>query len=132
VRSRLPGTAPDSLPTTFLTGKRAVGMLTSTTGPKLEEFLQLDQVHILAHREDPVLPDSLKVRFKGQKVFLWLFVDDDGRVIMNDLPWSAGGGYPTPVIAELLKHLSAWRFLPAKVQGAPRAAWVDVQYAFPR
>jgi len=79
-----------------------------------------------------VLPDSLKASAKGQRVLVWLFVDDDGRVVMNDLPWSASGPYPTPVIADLLEHLSAWRFLPAKIQGVPRAAWVDVQYAFPR
>ncbi|MEK7331391.1 MAG: hypothetical protein AAB113_11385, partial [Candidatus Eisenbacteria bacterium] len=119
-------------PTVFLTGGRSVGMLTSTAGPKLEEFLQIEQAVILAHREDPVLPDSLKARMNGQKVPLWLFVNDEGRVILNDLPGSAGGGYPTPVIADLLKHLSAWRFLPAKIRGEPHAAWVDVQYAFPR
>jgi tetratricopeptide (TPR) repeat protein len=132
VRSRLSGAAPDSLPTAFLTGKRAVAMLTSSAGPKLEEFLQIEQAAILAHREDPVVPASLTGIMTGQRIPLWLFIDEDGRVILNDLPWSSGIGYPTAVISELLKDFSHWRFLPAKVRGEPRATWVDLQYAFPR
>lgn len=130
-RSRLPGTAPDSLPTRFLTGQRSVGMLTSTAWPKIGDHQQIEQAPLLTHREDPVLSDSLKAA-GGPKVLVWLFVDDQGRVILNDLPWASGGGYPTPVIADLLKHLATWRFQPAKIQGAPRAIWADVQYAFPR
>jgi tetratricopeptide (TPR) repeat protein len=132
VRMRLAGSGPDSLPTAFLTGKRAAGLLTSASGPKLEEFLQLEQVQILAHRQDPVLPDSLKTRLLSQRFLVWLLVDDEGHVVLNDLPWSTADGYPAPVLADLLKNLAAWRFLPGKLEGMPRASWVDIQYAFPR
>ena len=132
VRMRLPGAQPDSLPVAFLTGKREAGLLTSARGPKVEEFLQLEQVQILAHREDPVWPDSLKDRFLTRKFLVWLLVDDDGRVVMNDVPASTGAAFTAPVLADLLKTLAAWRFLPGTLEGVPRAAWVDVQYGHPR
>jgi hypothetical protein len=130
VRSRLPGVAPDSLPTEFVSGERGVGLLTSAIGPKLEEYIQDEEAVSLVHRQDPVLPDSLKARDRP-KIPVWLFVNDKGRVVLNDLPWSAGDGYPTAVIADLLKHFSTWRFQPPKSHGEPHATWVALEYEFP-
>jgi tetratricopeptide (TPR) repeat protein len=132
VRSRLPGAAPDSLPTQVLTGERAVGMLTSTVGPKLEEFVQDEEPVSLVHRQDPDLPDSLRARMVREPIPLWLFVSRDGRVVLQDLPWSSGHGYPTSLVAEVLKHVAAWRFQPAKRHGEPQATWVALRYALPQ
>jgi tetratricopeptide (TPR) repeat protein len=132
VRSRLPGSPPDSLPASFLTGVRSVGILTSPRGPKMEDLPQYDRIPILSHRVDPAFPDSVKAPFVGKRVLLWLFVDDAGHVVLNDLPWATADQYPVPVLTELLKHFAAWQFTPAQTKGVPSATWVDVLYAFPR
>jgi hypothetical protein len=132
VRSRLPGATPDSLPTDFLTGRRVVAMLTSSAGPKLEEFVQADQGVGVTHHEDPVLPDTLSAMMKAQQVPVWLYVDETGRVVLNEVPWSSGHEFPVPVISGLIQTLSRWRFQPATVRGEPRPAWIDFDYVFPR
>ena len=131
VRSRFPGVAPDSLPVRFLTGAREAGVLSSPAGPKLEQFVQLESAAILGHKEDPVLSDSLKQVLRNVRMPLWLLVDRDGRVVLNDLGSVRPGQYPPSLIADLTVRLSRWTFLPPKIHGEPRAAWIDVLYAFP-
>ncbi len=128
VRARLPGTAPDTLPSVFLTGPRAVGMLTSPVGPKLEEYVEMEQAPVLAGKIEPAVPDSLK----GRVLPLWLFVDAQGRVLLDDLPWYPPGTLPTSVVAELTRSLPQWRFRPAIVHGEPHGVWMILQYTFPR
>ena len=132
VRSRLPASAPDSLPSEFLTGPRAVGMLTSRVGPKLEEFVKTEGVPILANMVRPVVPDSLKGRIAARKLKVWLFVDPEGRVILHELPWYPPGLFPTPVVSELVALLPQWSFGAETIRGDPRGVWVDISQTFPR
>jgi tetratricopeptide (TPR) repeat protein len=132
VRSRLPGSAPDSLPSVVLHGSRAAGMLTSAGRPKLEELVVVDQVPIMIRKADPRLSDSLKTAIGNRKLALWVLVDIDGRVILTALPWTPPGGLPTRAVSEVLAQVPHWRFLPANSGGAVLPAWVDMDYAFPR
>lgn len=129
MRSRLPGTRPDSLPATFLTGRRSVAMLISSRGPKLEDVAPSGSFPVLVRVEQPSLPDSLRAKLPAKKILMWLLVDEGGRVVLNDLQSVAT--HDPVAIAELVKKLPDWRFLPARVDDQPRAAWVDVQYGFP-
>jgi tetratricopeptide (TPR) repeat protein len=132
VRSRLPGSAPDTLPATGLTGPRAAGLLTSRAYPKLENEIPVDQVPILAHRAHPAVPDSLKAMIGDRRLRLWLYVDEGGQVPLVEAEWVAGS-FPASVVAELMGLIPVtWRFLPANIKGVPRAMWVDVNYSFPR
>jgi hypothetical protein len=132
VRSRLPGTAPDPLPTGVLTGPREVGMLTSRLAPKAEEHVQLEQAPIIASRTHPAVPDSIKARLLDKRVPLWLFIDADGRVALADLAWYPAETIPTPAVSKLMAVVPTWRFSPARVQGSPRGVWADFSYVFPR
>jgi tetratricopeptide (TPR) repeat protein len=133
VRSRLPGSVPDSLPATALSGPRAVGLLTSRAYPKLEDDIAVDQVPILAHRAHPAVPDSLKAMIGDQRLRLWLYVDEQGQVPLVEVAWAPPGRFPASVVAELIGLIpGTWQFLPANIKGVPRAMWVDVNYSFPR
>jgi Flp pilus assembly protein TadD len=132
LRSRLPGTPPDPLPTGVLTGPREVGMLTSPLAPKVEEYVALEQAPIVASRTHPALPDSIKAQLQGKRILVWLFIDADGRVALADLAWYPAGTIPTPAVSEFMALVPTWRFMPARVQGTPRGVWADFTYAFPR
>jgi tetratricopeptide (TPR) repeat protein len=132
VRSRLPGVAPDPLPGAVLTGVRTVGMLTSRAAPKVEDFTAMEQVPIVAGRSHPAVPDSIKARLADARVFLWLYVDEDGRVALSDLGVEPPAQIPTQILSELMSLLPSWRFLPARVQGRPQGMWADFHYVFPR
>ncbi|HKQ58412.1 MAG TPA: hypothetical protein VJY35_11145 [Candidatus Eisenbacteria bacterium] len=132
VRSRLPGSTPDSLPSEVLHGSRAAGMLTSKQGPKLEDLVVVDQVPIMMRKVDPPLSDSLRAAVKTRKLALWVLVDIDGRVILTALPWSPPGTLPARAVSEVLAQIPNWLFLPANSGGQTLPAWVDMDYAFPR
>ena len=133
LRSRLPGSTPDTLPATVLTGTRAAGLLTSRVYPKLENDIPVEQVPILAHRAHPAVPDSLKAMIGDQRLPLWLYVDEQGQVPLVEAGWVPPGSFPAPVVAELMGLIpGTWRFLPANIKGVPRAMWIDVNYSFPR
>ncbi len=131
-RARLPGSAPDSLPTAFLTGARAPGLLTSPAGPRIEEVVRMDQVPIAAERRQPSVPDSLRGRVTDARLPLWLLIDAEGRVALAEVPWYPSRDFPPALVAELMGLLPSWRFTPAVVAGAPRAVWVELRYGFPR
>jgi len=133
LRSRMPGSAPDSLPTFVLTGPRAVGMLTTRAFPKLEDDVPVDQLPILSTRGRPAVSDSLLAQIGNQRLLLWLYVDEQGGVPLAEVGWYPPGAFPTSVVSELLALIpGTWHFLPADVKGVPCAYWVDVQYAFTR
>ena len=133
LRSRMPGSAPDTLPGQVLTGPRAVGMLTSRAFPKLEDEVPVDQVPILASRAHPTVSDSLRAAIGPRRLLLWLYVDEEGRVPLVELAWYPPGTFPTPVVAELMGLIpNTWHFLPANVKGVPRAYWTDFNYSFAR
>lgn len=131
LRSRLPGTPPDSLPATVLTGVRASAMLVSNALPKPEDEVPLDQAPILAGRAHPAVPDTIRARIGDKHVPLWLYVDETGRVPIVEPGWIAPG-FPASPVADLVALIpGTWRFLPGNVQGVPRAVWIDFNYAFP-
>ena len=132
VRSRLPGTAPDSLPAEFLTGPRAVGMLTSPVGPKLEDHGTMERGPRLVNVIGPQLPDSVMSQMQPRNLKFALFVDPEGRVILHDLPWFPPGTVPTAVVSELAAVLPLWRFEPTTTQGDPRGIWRELSHTFPR
>ena len=107
-------------------------MLTSRNAPKVEDYVAMEQVPIVATRTHPALSDSIRARLQGKGILLWLFVDADGRVALADLSWYPTNAIPTPVVSELMALVPTWRFLPARVEGAPRGVWADFHYVFPR
>jgi hypothetical protein len=132
LRSRLPGTAPEPLPTDVLTGARQVGMLTSRLAPKVEDDVAMDQAPSVAHATHPALPDSIRGRLADKRIPVALFVDAEGRLALADLAWYPTPDIPTPVVSELMALLPTWRFLPARLRGEPLGAWADFTYVFPR
>jgi hypothetical protein len=133
LRSRMPGSVPDSLPTQVLTGPRAVGMLTTRAFPKLEDDVLVDQVPILATRGRPAISDSALAQIDNRRLLLWLYVDEQGGVPLAEVGWYPPGAFPTSAVSELLALIpSTWHFLPANVKGVPCAYWADVNYAFTR
>ncbi|MGH7730573.1 MAG: tetratricopeptide repeat protein, partial [Candidatus Eiseniibacteriota bacterium] len=132
VRSRLPGTAPDSLPSAFLTGPRAVGMLTSPTSPKLEDRVKPERGPRLTNVIMPRLSDSLQSEMLSRNIKVALFVDPEGRVILHELQWYEPGTFPTPVVSEFAAVLALWRFAPRVGEGNPRGTWVELSHVFTR
>lgn len=130
VRSRLPGAVPDSLPAEFLTGPRAVGMLTSRVAPKLEDPVGPVPEPLLVKMIALQVPDSLQR--ENRTIRFWLFVDPEGRVILHDLPWYPPGTFSTSVVSRLAALLPQWGFGPGTTQVNLRGTWVEVLHTFSR
>lgn len=129
VLSRLPGVAPDTLPSELLTGVRRIGLLTSPEGPKLEEFVEMDAPATVEAAADPLAGDSLKPGTRPIKLRLSLLVDERGRVALNDLPVFSSRQVPITKVVSVLASLPQWRFAPAMRHGEPRRSWstIDVE-----
>jgi hypothetical protein len=130
VRSRLPGSPPDSLPGRFLTGRREAAMITSPVGPKIEQFIQLERSVAIMTKLDPVVPDSLKKGLFGLQLPLWVLVDEEGHCVISEIGWIKPGAVAPSVLADLTEKLRYWTFSPAQLHGAPHAVWVDILYQF--
>jgi hypothetical protein len=130
VRSRLPGTPADTLPTEFLTGVRAVGLLTSPLGPKLEEFVQMDLPATILHRGEPRMPDSLMAHHAPVTVDLPVLVDERGRAVLHELPSLPESELPAIAVAALVGSLTEWRFRPAMKNNTPHRVWATVEYNY--
>jgi tetratricopeptide (TPR) repeat protein len=126
VRAGLPGAAPDSLPATFLTGVRRVGMLTSALGPKIEEFVQMDSPASILKREILPLPDSVTRSLPAIELTLPILVDERGRAVLHELPWYDPSVLPAAVVASIVGSLPDWRFRPAMKMGEPHRVWAAV------
>ncbi len=130
-RLLVPGLAPDSLPTRFLTGLRRAGELTSRVRPKLEEYVQFDQLATLFGRPVRAVPDSLKAAMgltRPLRLYVTVLVDQTGRVVMDDLPWLPPGHFPEPMLAAVLGDAARWHFRPALKLGKPRISYATVEY----
>jgi tetratricopeptide (TPR) repeat protein len=130
-RLLLPGVAPDTLPVRFLTGPRRAGELTSRARPKLEEYVQFDQLAALFGQPSRTVPDSLKQAMgmtRETRLYINVLVDEGGRVVMNDLPWMPEGLMPETLIADILRESRRWNFRPAIKLGKPRASYATVEY----
>jgi tetratricopeptide (TPR) repeat protein len=130
VRSRLPGTAIDTLPSGFLTGVRGMALLVSPERPKREEFMQMDTPASIVRQEILPLPDSLKGKFSKLDLYLPIVVDEKGRAVLNEIPWSTEESLPDPLLRIILESLLNWRFNPALKNGQPRRAWATVQVGY--
>jgi len=130
VRSRLPGVPTDTLPSQFLTGVRGMALLISPERPKREEFMQMDTPASIVRQEILPLPDSLKGKLSKLDLYLPIVVDEKGRAVLNEIPWSTEETLPDPLLRIILKSLLNWRFNPALKNGQPRRAWATVQVGY--
>ena len=130
-RLLVPGLAPDPLPTRFLSGLRRAAELTSRVRPKLEEYVQFDQLAALFGRPVRAVPDSLQ-RVMGMTkpihLYVTVLVDERGRVVLNDLPWLPPGAFPEPLLDAVLADAGRWNFRPALKLGQPRVSYATVEY----
>lgn len=130
-RLLVPGLAPDPLPTRFLSGLRRAAELTSRVRPKLEEYVQFDQLAALFGRPVRAVPDSLKSVMGMTKpihLYVTVLVDERGRVVLNDLPWLPPGAFPEPLLDAVLADAGRWNFRPALKLGQPRVSYATVEY----
>jgi hypothetical protein len=118
---------PDTLPVELLSGMRAVGLLTSPDRPKREEYVQVDVAASIAHQEIVPLPDSLRGHGGLGEIYLPILVDERGRPVLHELPWSNAERLPDPVLRVTLESLLRWRFSPAIRLGKPQRAWANVR-----
>jgi tetratricopeptide (TPR) repeat protein len=130
LRSRFPGSAPDTLPGTFLTGLRRVALVTSPVRPKPEEFVQMDLGASVQEQKLLPLPDTLLARMKPVKLFLNVLVDDRGHPIICDLPWFPPGQFPEDALHLTLASVPGWKFRPGVRLGRPHPVWTTLQITF--
>jgi hypothetical protein len=130
VRSRLPASAPDTLPTVLLTGVREIGLLTSSIGPKIEESIQLDQPASLLEEADPGLSDSLRATFTARQMALPVLIDERGRIVLHELPWFDPARLPEIGVSRVVGSLPRWRFEPGMKNGEPRRMWGAIEINF--
>jgi hypothetical protein len=50
-------------------------------------------------------------------------IDEQGRVVLNDLSWFDPHLLPEPLVGLALGKLPEWRFKPAMRLGAPQRVW---------
>jgi len=128
VRSRLPGTAPDTLPTALLTGVRRIALVTSPLGPKPEEFHQMDVSATLLTSPDSAVVDSLVPGVKPVRLVLSVLVDENGRSVLNEVPWFPPDRLDFRKITRILRAVPSWVFNPAKRLGRPQRVWVSIDF----
>ncbi len=126
VRAQLPFGHPDSLPAELLTGERAAGLLTSPLGPKLEEFVQMDQPTLIVRSIKAALPDSGR-HGTAADLTLPVLVNRQGRIVLHELPWFDAGRIPPSVVSAVLGALPMWRFSPALKHNEPQPVWTAIQ-----
>jgi len=130
VRSRLPGSAPDTLPGTFLTGIRRVALITSPVRPKPEEFVQMDFGASVQEQKLLPLPDTLQARMKPVKLYLNVLVDERGKPVLSDLPWFPAGQFPEEALHLTLASVPHWVFRPGVRLGSPHPVWTTLQLTY--
>jgi hypothetical protein len=130
-RSRIPGLAPDSLPTEILTGRRRAGLITAPEGPKPEENVAVDVPAMISYSpEGSAVGDSIPQGVRPMQLILSLLVDEQGRPVINDFPWFPPAAIPGWKINRMLATVPTWRFTPAIKLGAPHAVWVSMDFSF--
>jgi tetratricopeptide (TPR) repeat protein len=130
MRSRIPGIGADSLPDEFLTGRRRAGMVTAPDGPKPEEYVQVDVSALISYAAEGAVEDSIPPSVKPVTLILSLLIDEQGRPVINDLPWFPFGILPEWKITRLLAAVPSWRFTPAIKLGSPHAVWVSMEFKY--
>jgi tetratricopeptide (TPR) repeat protein len=127
MKLRLPG-GPPALPSEFLTGPRAAGLLTSPIRPKLEEFEQMDTPATIVRRPDPPISPELAKQAGAVRLRVTMLVDEHGRAVLHELPWFEASRMPEEVVGAIAASLPEWRFSPAVRHGEPRRVWATVEY----
>lgn len=128
IRSRLPGAAPDTLPSELFTGFRQVALLTSPMGPKPEEFVQVDVPASSDSTPDYAITDSIPPGVKPYRLSLSVLVDDRGRVVLNQVPWYDPSRLDFRKVTRILASMPETRFIPARRFGRPSPVWISVDY----
>lgn len=129
-RMRLPGMRPDSLPTRFLTGRRQVAMLVSPRRPKQEETPRFDQPAGVLGAPRMELDAAMKAQMnltRPLRLFVTVYVDEQGRPVVNDLPYAPAGSLPDRLVADVNRLASTWRFRPAQRLGNPVPCWATLE-----
>jgi tetratricopeptide (TPR) repeat protein len=130
MRSRIPGLAPDTLPTELLTGRRRAGLITAPEGPKPEENFQVDIPAMVSYSPEGSVSDSIPTGVRPFQLILSLLVDEQGRPVINDFPWFPPPAIPEWKITRMLNTVPTWRFTPAIKLGSPHAVWVSMDFQF--
>jgi Flp pilus assembly protein TadD len=130
VRTRLPATAPDSLPAEVLVGQRASALLCSPVRPKVDEYIQVDETAEVEVRGQPQVPESTMAALGTLELALPVLVDERGRAVLNDLPWFPPEAVPPRVVSALVGCLPDWRFRPAMKNGLPFPVWASVEFSY--
>ncbi len=129
-RLRLPGMRPDSLPVRFLSGRRQVALLTSARRPKQEETPRFDQPAGVLGAPHIELDAEMKRQMhlaRPLRLFVTVFVDEQGRPVVNDLPYAPAGSLPDRLVADVNDLASTWRFRPAQRLGNPVPCWATLE-----
>jgi tetratricopeptide (TPR) repeat protein len=129
VKSRLPGSAAEPLPAELLAGVRRAALLTSMERPKLEEFVQMDLPATIVRRSDPPAGEA-RPGTKPLKLAVSVLVDEQGRAVLNDLPWFTPEHLAPERVAEALATLPDWDFTPARRLGEASRVWATVEFTF--
>jgi hypothetical protein len=131
VRSRLPGSMPDSLTGEFLTSIRQAALLTSAAEPKQEHFVQFETPPLLVRKGQPEFPAELKLDGVPPPLLFMVLLDERGRVVANELPWLPVAALPDAWISAVVGSLPRWEFKPGAKLGQNRPAWVSLEYQMP-
>ncbi|MBI5170454.1 MAG: hypothetical protein HZA61_13275 [Candidatus Eisenbacteria bacterium] len=129
-RMQLPGMRPDSLPVRFLSGRRQVAMLVSARRPKQEETPRFDQPAGVLGAPRMELDAEMKRQLqlaRPLRLFVTVYVDEQGRPVVNDLPFAPAGSLPDRLVADVNTLASTWRFRPAQRLGNPVACWATLE-----
>jgi len=128
IRCRLPGAAPDSLPSDLFTGIRHVALLTSPMGPKPEEFVQMDVSASIESSPDTAVVDSIPPGVKPYRLRLSVLVDGNGRAVLSQVPWYEPSRMDFRKVTRITASMPGVRFVPARRFGRPWPVWVSIDY----
>src|SRR5262249_51631646 len=61
---------------------------------------------------------------------LSLLIDEQGRPVVNEIPWFRPGELPEHKMTRILNSVPSWRFTPAMRLGSPHAVWINMDFSF--
>ena len=76
------------------------------------------------------LSDAMKAVLhltKPIRLFVTVLVGEDGKPVVNDLPWMPFGTIPDALVGDVARLSSTWRFFPAQRFESPVACWATLE-----
>ena len=128
IKLRLPGAQPEPFPKELFTGFRQAALLTSSFGPKPEEFVQMDTPASLDTAADTAVVDTIPPGVHPFVIVLSLLVDDQGMPVLNQLPWYEPSRLDFRKVIRIINSVPAMRFHPATRFHRPSAVWISMDY----